>query len=330
MPTLINCIAIFFFGFCLSFIIVFISRSVALNKNWLLSNGVPLVGGIAIAFTFLILSLLSFSILNGATKVINGIIIASFLMFLFGLFDDFKELSVKAKVIVQIVAVFLLILCGVKSRIVYIGSHLNALITFVWVIAIINSFNLLDVMDGVAGVIALIVSIAFFVISLLNNDIIACVLSLILMSVLCGFLMFNFPPAKIYMGNSGSHFIGFLLASVALLLSYAPFERKVALLSPIIILGFPIFDSLFLVSMRIKRKRMIFKKSEDHLVLRFLKLGYTKKRTLFVMFSLSIFYSICGILLSQVSNFFAIITTIFVILISLLIAFRMSKVSVHD
>ena len=129
------------------------------------------------------------------------------------------------------------------------------------------------------------------------------------------------------MGNSGSHFLGFILAALALVISYAPLEREIALLSPLLILGLPIFDTGFLIWARLIKKRLPFKKSNDHPALKFLALGYSQKKALLVMLSLCLFFSLCGILLSQVSNLFGITIITFVILVSLVLTKQMGKVA---
>ncbi|GAH05852.1 unnamed protein product, partial [marine sediment metagenome] len=118
--------------------------------------------------------------------------------------------------------------------------------TFLWIIGITNAFNHLDILDGLAGGIAVISSAAFFLIALSNANLGVAIPALVLVAVTLSFLRYNLSAAKVYMGNSGSHFLGFTLAAIALGISYAPLERKIALLSPLLILGFPIFDTAFL------------------------------------------------------------------------------------
>ncbi|MDP3731635.1 MAG: MraY family glycosyltransferase [Candidatus Omnitrophota bacterium] len=258
----------------------------------------------------------------------RAIVIASFIMLVFGVIDDWKELSILAKFLMQIIATFLLILFGVRTQIIYIGNLANIIITFIWMLGITNAFNHLDVIDGVAAGTAFIVSLAFFIISILNGSIENAILSLALSSAISSFFIYNLPPAKIYMGNAGSHFLGFTLAAVALIISYAPLERKIALLSPLLILGFPIFDTVFLIMARVIKKSLPFKKSNDHLALKFLALGYSKKKVLLIMLGLCLFFSLGGILLSQVPNILGIIIIIFVGFVSLALTKKMLKVGV--
>jgi len=104
------------------------------------------------------------------------------------------------------------------------------------------------------------------------------------------------------MGNSGSHFLGFILGAIALLISYASMGRKTALLTPLLILGFPIIDTTIIVLLRLGKGIIPFKKSNDHLALKLLSLGYSKNKVLMIAFSWCLFFAICGVLLSKVSS----------------------------
>jgi len=261
--------------------------------------------------------------------MILGIIIAALIMLIFGIIDDWRELSIKAKFSVQIIATILLVLFGIRTQIVYIGALPNMIITFFWVLGITNAFNHLDVMDGLAASTAVIISLAFFIISLLGSNINIAILSLVLLSASIGFLIFNLPPAKIYMGNAGSHFLGFVLAAIAISISYASLERKTALLSPILILGLPLFDTAFLILTRLKNNISPFRKSNDHLALKLLSIGYSKKKTLSALVILCLLFCFCGILVSQARNIFGLIIITLVILFSLTVLLRMHKVSIN-
>lgn len=303
-------------------------KKAALKRRLLVSQGVPLVGGLAIGLVFLLIILFGFLLHGGLPSEIGGIMAASFLMLIFGAIDDLRELSVVVKLSAQLIAASFLIFLGVRTQIIHIGGPANIIITLAWILAITNAFNHLDVTDGVAGSTALIAALAFFAVAVLNRDIHTAILSLSLSGALVGFLIFNFPPAKVYMGNSGSHFLGFVLSAVALLISYAPVERKVALISPLLILGFPIFDTAFLVFLRIGKNKLPFKKSNDHLALRFLAAGYSKKKTLFTMACLSLFFSLCGVLLSRLPDMPGIAIIVIIVLLSLGLARKMGRVRV--
>ncbi len=329
LEMLLKYIPAVFLGFVAGVVLMALLRRIALKYNLLTSKGIPLIGGVSIGLSFLVaylvISFPSFSLCQQTA----GIIISSFIMLVLGIIDDLRELSIPAKFFVQIIAATLLILSGNRTHIVYIGDAANIIITFIWIIGITNAFNLLDIMDGLAAGIAVVVVISFSVIAFLNGDNITLALTLALLGGLFAFLRYNLPPAKIYMGNSGSHFLGFFIAAVALVISYATLENKIALLSPLLILGFPIFDTAFLILMRLLKRRLPFKKSNDHLALRFLALGYSKSKVLLIMVCLGLFFSACGVAISRVSGILGSLIITLVILASLVLARKMSRIEAY-
>ncbi len=304
-------------------------KNISLRYNLLVRKGIPLAGGIGIWLSFTITYLLIFSLRGNLSGQMRGIIVSSFIMLIFGIIDDWRELSILAKFLVQIIATSLLILFGIKTQIIYMPGTINILITFIWVIGITNAFNHLDVIDGLAAGTAVIVSLAFYTISLLNADTKSAVLSLSLAAASLGFLRHNLPPAKLYMGNCGSHLLGFILAAISLMISYAPLERKVALMSPLLILGLPIFDTAFLIFMRMSKNKIPFKKSNDHLPLRFLAVGCSREKALRLMLAWCGVFSLSGLLVSQVSNSLGSGLVAIVIFMSLMMLRKMSRVMVN-
>lgn len=317
-------------SFLLSILFILLFRRIASKYNILKLQDIPLIGGIGIGISFLTVSLIISFLLKVLSLEIFGIILSSLLMLVFGIIDDWRELSVIAKFLAQIIATTLLIIFGVRTQIMYMGSLTNIIITYVWVLAITNAFNHLDVLDGLASGVATLVGSSFFVISLMNQQSAIAILTLSLSAATFGFFIFNLPPARIYMGNCGSHFLGFTLASIALAISYAPLERKIALFSPLLILGLPIFDTGFLILMRLIKKKLPFKKSGDHMVLRLMAIGYSKKKALLIMLSLGLFFSFCGVLISQVSNSLGIVIIVIVLTTTLVITQRMGRISMDD
>ena len=321
----INYLLIALAAFSAGFILINLFKKLTLHSRVLMSKDTPLGGGIAIGITFIVVSIFTLRYYGVFSQTIVGVLAASAIMLVFGLMDDLKEMPIVSKFLVQITATVLLIIFGIRTHIVSIGNLANIVITFIWVLAITNGFNHLDIMDGLAGGIAIISSLGFLVISLINQDIAAVLLSLVLAGALFSFLIYNLPPARIYLGNSGSHFLGFILASIAIIISYAPLERKIALLSPILILGFPIFDTAFLVVMRVRKNILPFKKSDDHLSLRLLRNGYPKNKTLILMLFLSVLFVLSGITLSRVPNFCGLTILVLIISVCLLITIKAGK-----
>ncbi|TAN61072.1 undecaprenyl/decaprenyl-phosphate alpha-N-acetylglucosaminyl 1-phosphate transferase [bacterium] len=284
-----------------------------------------MIGGISIGIVFIILSLLALYFYGFSSVAVIGALVSSGIMLIFGMLDDLREMSIMSKFLVQIAATALLVSFGVRTHIVSIGNLANILITFVWILAITNAFNHLDIMDGLAAGVAIISSLGFFIISVINQDARSAALSLVLAGALFSFLIYNLPPARIYMGNAGSHFLGFALAAIALIISYAPMGREVALFSPILILGFPVFDTAFVILMRLNKNKIPFKKSDDHLALRILRNGHSKNKTLFLMLSLCVLFVLSGIALSKAPNLFGLALLILVILVCTIITIKFGK-----
>lgn len=258
-----------------------------------------------------------------------GIILASLLVFVWGIIDDFKELSVAEKFLAQFLSSSILVLWGVRTFIVGLGDAVNMVLTFFWLLAITNAFNHLDILDGLAGSVAFFISASFSLISIMSGQVLPAIFSVLIFGVVSGFLIFNLPPARVYMGNAGSHFLGFLLGSVALLISYAPLERRFALLSPIFILGFPILDTTFLICMRLKKRISPFQKSNDHIALRLISRGFSPGKTLVVTGVWSFFFSLGGIVISQSSNILGLFVAVALIFFSTIVLIGLVKIRTH-
>lgn len=308
---------IFFVAFTSSIVFTFLLAGISLRYKILTVKEIPLVGGPGIGIAFILsvcLGIFVFSHSAGIILVVTGVCLLSLL---FGIIDDIRELSVRQKLSVQSFCAILLILFGIRTDIMYLGYWGNAVITFFWILGITNTLNLLDIMDGLAVGTALIISNALLLIGFLTANLNVQILSLILCAVSAGFLIFNFPPAKIYLGNSGSHFLGLLIASIVLIAHYASSRNIFALLSPVVILGLPIMDTVLLIIFRLIKKKIPFKKSKDHIAFKIRALGFSKVKTIFIMYSLCFIFAICGVVLTMVSNLFTVGIIIIVFLFSI-------------
>ncbi|MDD4899139.1 MAG: MraY family glycosyltransferase [Candidatus Omnitrophica bacterium] len=327
---IINLLIIFAAAFLSGLFLTFLLRRAAFKYGVFSRGDVAVVGGIALAAAFFLVGSYGLFIMKIFSKEIFGLFFSSLLMLTFGAIDDWKELSVGLKFTAQIICAFVLISFGVKTQIVYLGNVVNSIITVIWVLAITNAFNHLDIMDGVTAFTAAIIGAAFLLVAFLSHDLKVMVVSVAMIGSVLGFLAYNLPPARVYMGNAGSHFLGFLLSGLALTLSYAPMDKKMALVTPILILGFPIYDTLFLILMRLKKKKIPFKKSNDHLVLRCLAMGYSKKKALGFAIFWNLFFVFAAIITYRSANWQAAIAVAVVFLTALLLAKNMSRVSIND
>jgi UDP-GlcNAc:undecaprenyl-phosphate GlcNAc-1-phosphate transferase len=209
------------------------------------TGGISCLGGIAIYIAFVVGLVLAFFLKVTHSVELAGLMISSGLILLLGLIDDTKDLGPFKKIIVESIAIGVLISFGIFTKISFLPLWVNLIITFIWVLFITNAFNLLDIVDGLTSGLVIIISLTLLVVSLVSKDIFSGIILVALIGSHLGFLRYNYPPARLYMGDTGSLFSGFLLASVAINISYAPLERPIALVTPILAMSLPIYDTIF-------------------------------------------------------------------------------------
>lgn len=251
-----------------------------------------LFGGIAIFLSFLIPYLL----FTNLTIETIGIILCGVFVFGFGLFDDNFHIKPHTKLIGQIVIASLLVTFGVGIKI--IPYQLVAVpLTIFWVVAIMNAFNLLDNMDGLSGGIAVIVSGILALYAFLNGSAEIRLPALILIGSLLGFLRYNFSPAKIFMGDSGSMFIGFMLATMTLQGNWQESTHLAMIVAiPFLTLAVPLFDTTFVALTRRSTAHKVFQGGKDHLSHRMVVLGLSEKGAVLVLYSIGIIFGAISVL----------------------------------
>jgi UDP-GlcNAc:undecaprenyl-phosphate GlcNAc-1-phosphate transferase len=298
----------YFLVFIISFLIVFLSTPKIIrfahkvgfldypSPYKLHENPTPLLGGVAVYLGFAI----SFSLgvlLSGISRDGNlvGIFLGSLVLLLLGLWDDRRKLSPSHKFFGQISASLLFIIFS--QRVVILNSSfLDAFILLLWIVGLINALNFLDNMDGLCGGITFIHCMTFFVIGVLNEQIIVVLISLSLAGALLAFLRYNFRPAKIFLGDAGSMLTGFLLACMGVL-----FVQKnpshYTLLVPVLILSYPIFDITFVTFARLREGRKFYRGGKDHSTHRIVKMGIKQKHTIWGIYSFCLALGALGVLI---------------------------------
>ncbi|MCK4454162.1 undecaprenyl/decaprenyl-phosphate alpha-N-acetylglucosaminyl 1-phosphate transferase [Candidatus Parcubacteria bacterium] len=234
---------------------------------------------------------------------IAGIILGSLIVFLLGFWDDLKWKHISQikpyqkfslLIIFPLIATIILLASGIKINF-FPGIYLAGFLTFSYIFVFMNGINYQDGMDGLAGGLVAISLIGFFVLALISGNDFALILSFILLGAVFGFLIFNFPPAKIFMGDSGAYFLGFILAVLAMIFSKS--YNFLSILGPIFIVGIPIFDGVFTNIRRLFSKKSIFLGDRRHFYDRILQRGISTKKTLLICFSLQIISVAIGILI---------------------------------
>ncbi|HUD72865.1 MAG TPA: MraY family glycosyltransferase [Dongiaceae bacterium] len=236
---------------------------------------VPYLGGLAIYLSFLLA--LTATLRFDSIEVL-GLLLAGAIVVMLGLIDDFGVLTPGQKLAGQVVAVLTLINASIYIKLAFLPPWVAVILSFLWLLAITNAFNLIDIMDGLAAGVAAAAALVLFAVALVNGRQTYAVLLAALAGALCGFLKFNFEPARIYMGDAGSLFIGLMLGALAMNNSYTR-TNLVASLAPIVILGVPLFDMLFVMYIRRRRGLPVMLGSPDHFALRLRKWRLTTRQT---------------------------------------------------
>ncbi|MFA4991728.1 MAG: hypothetical protein WC569_04020 [Candidatus Omnitrophota bacterium] len=324
----------FLLSFSLSIILTPLIKRIAVARGYVAKpredrwhkKPTALFGGIAIFVSFLI----PYIIFIKFTIEDIGMILCGCFIFGLGLFDDIVHIKPYSKLLGQILIASLLVTFGVYIKVIPYAI-VSVPVTIFWMLAIINSFNLLDNMDGLSGGIAAIVSLVLFTFTFLNNNIVVALPSLIMAGALLGFLRYNYNPAQIFMGDCGSMFVGFILGAIALQGSWKePAHLLMMLAVPILVLAVPIFDTIFVSVMRGINSRRIFQGGKDHLSHRMVVLGLSEKKAVYVLYFISVIFGVISIV-SIFVNF--LITTVLILLAVIILVYFavfLGKVKVYE
>ncbi|MCK9595028.1 MAG: undecaprenyl/decaprenyl-phosphate alpha-N-acetylglucosaminyl 1-phosphate transferase [Candidatus Omnitrophica bacterium] len=281
---------------------IIISRKIVRKRKFLIVKNMPLIGGLSIGLAFFMTSCLVFGFYPVIPSKVIGILSACGLMLFFGVMDDVREMPALLKLILQVIAAGLVIFFGVRTNIGFLPETVNYALTLVWILVITNAVNLLDVTDGLAGGTVFLAGTSFFIVAVFTGDTAACSLLLCFLGGLAAFLLYNFPPAKIYMGNAGSHFLGFFLAVIAILLQGSWAGRAPASFSPLFILGLPIFYIVSMMWVHLQKGRSLFIKINGYPAGRTYASVYAQRMDLCMMLGFCFILCCAGVLVSRFSN----------------------------
>jgi UDP-GlcNAc:undecaprenyl-phosphate GlcNAc-1-phosphate transferase len=312
--------AIFFLSLLFSFVLTRYVRDFASRRGWvaipsqerhLHAHPLPRLGGVAIFLSFsLSMSVATLlasyvprlhSALSG--KTLLTILVPASLVFLLGLYDDLHTVGPYAKFAVQSLAATMLFMGGLRilNVPVLFGEHqlpwfVGLPFTILWVLAITNAFNLIDGLDGLAAGSALFSTMVFFVVSLVTHSWLGSLMSVTLAGAILGFLRFNFNPATIFLGDSGSLFIGFLLSALALAgAQKAPTFVAVAI--PVVSFGLPILETLLSILRRLISGRPIFTADREHIHHKLLQMGFSHRQVVIVLYAVSAMFAMLSLFL---------------------------------
>jgi UDP-GlcNAc:undecaprenyl-phosphate GlcNAc-1-phosphate transferase len=242
---------------------------------------VPRFGGIAM-YGAVVVALLVFGERFRVDQLVSILLGATWVSFL-GVWDDRWGLRPILKFSGQVVAAIILLVTGVAVQFLPF-DYLNWLVTIIWVVGLSNAINFLDNMDGLSGGIAAIASAFFLLMAVQNGQYLVGALSAATLGASIGFLVYNFNPASIFMGDTGSLFLGFMLAAVGIKLRFPDNSDVITWMVPVIVLGVPIFDTTLVVFSRIRRGVHPVTPGKDHASHRLVRAGFTQREAVMALY----------------------------------------------
>jgi len=314
------CLSLFLAALLSAFVLTRYVRDTAIARGWVVvptqerhmhSSPLPRLGGVAIFLTFCccmgiaaIWALIHPDMhADGFFSTMGTILLPAALVFLLGVYDDLHGVGPYVKFTVQGIAATMLYTGGLRivNIPVLFGDRIfpwyaGLAVTVVWVLAITNAFNLIDGLDGLAAGSALFSTIVTFVVALLNGHHLVELMSIALAGAILGFLRFNFNPATIFLGDSGSLFIGFLLSALALQ-SAQKAPTIVAIAIPIVSFGLPILETVLSVIRRLISGRPVFTADHEHIHHKLLQHGLTHRQVVILLYGVSAVFAMLSLFL---------------------------------
>jgi len=267
-------------------------------------EAIPYLGGVAIIIGTCLTTYLAIFVSGQAStlSLASAVLIPAVLMGVIGLVDDIKKLSPWPRFIAQnlfglVIAVILIATSTLGSP---TGNTLmDVLITIFWIVGITNSINFFDNVDGGASGTVAISSLFLFFLALQGGQYAIAALSLVLTGATTGFLLWNKPPARIYMGDAGALFLGILIATLTLRFDPNPINLSASFALPILLLAVPILDTTVAVISRVRRRISPFQGGQDHLSHRLMRAGLSKRQAVLSLWIISAFYCLIAIAISN-------------------------------
>jgi UDP-GlcNAc:undecaprenyl-phosphate/decaprenyl-phosphate GlcNAc-1-phosphate transferase len=329
----------YFVGFILSFIFALcwtpILRHAALQlgivdkpdgKLKKHEDAIPYLGGVAVFAAYL----LTIGVLTDfEDKETLGLLLSGCIALLVGLIDDFGALTPKQKMLGQFLAALVLIKSGTFIKLTFLPVWVAIPLTVLWIVAVTNAFNIIDIMDGLASGVAAVAAVSIATANYLAGRDSQAFLAAVLAGAAIGFLRHNFHPARIFLGDAGSMFMGFMLAALSM---NAGFTRvnPLAVISPILILGIPLFDLLLVMFIRWRKGIPVTKGSPDHFALRLRRCNLSIRETAVTTYIVGILLGFVALLMSNIQLGWAAAAVFGTLSVACLSAYLLLKVDMRS
>ncbi|MCC5893303.1 MraY family glycosyltransferase [Exiguobacterium sp.] len=276
----------------------------------------PRIGGLAIFIAFLI----GYALLLPASRYNDAILIGAVVIILTGLIDDRFQLSARVKLMGQMIATVVVLHSGMRIEMInlpfdqqlYLGSW-SIPVTVLWLIGITNAINLIDGLDGLAAGVSSIALGTIALLAIIQGNVYLTMMALLLLASTLGFLVHNFYPAKIFMGDTGALFLGYMLAVFSLI----GFKNVTlfSLVVPVLLLGLPISDTIFAIVRRLVQGRPPMSPDKSHMHHQLIDMGFTTRQAVLLMYGMTFFFGIASILFAKTTTIGAIITFVIVLIV---------------
>jgi UDP-GlcNAc:undecaprenyl-phosphate GlcNAc-1-phosphate transferase len=285
----------------------------------------PYLGGIAVFMAFLLTS----GIFTDFGQETMGLLLSGSIALMVGLIDDFGAMSAPQKLMGQALAAIVLVRSGIYIKLEFLPTWAAIPLTVFWILAVTNALNIIDILDGLAAGVATIAALSIAIANFMAGRHAVALMSLVLAGAILGFLRHNFHPAKIYLGDAGSLFIGFMLAALSMNAGYTR-ANLLAVLSPVLILGIPLFDLMLVMWIRWRNGIPMMKGSPDHFALRLRRLKLSVRETAVTAYIIGALLSGVALLLSQITLSWAIATMCGTLSAAGLMAYLLMKVDMRS
>ena len=302
-----NIFLIIFITFLASALLVPVAKTIAMhvgaldmpNERKVHKTPMPRMGGLAIFFAFMI----GYMLYAPSTTQMLSILMAGFIIVLLGMIDDIKPIRARYKFLVQLICAGIVTFYGgiVLSEVSGLGLYFKfpepiaQIVTIFFIVSITNAINLIDGLDGLAAGVSSIYFATIAVIALILNKLsgLDIILALIMLGSTLGFLLHNFNPASIFMGDSGSLFLGFMISVIALLGFKA--ATLTSLIIPLLILAIPIFDTVLAIFRRLLKGESIGTPDKEHFHHQLLKMKFSTRVTVLIIYFINILFALVSI-----------------------------------
>ncbi len=289
---------------------------------------VPLCGGLAIFLGFICsMCIMALFVKELHTKQFLGFAIGAVIIVTVGIFDDMYELSAKFKLFMQIIVALIVVLTGTRLNFImwpmwqYL-KQFSGIITLFWIVGLINAVNLIDGLDGLAAGVTSIASTCLAILCIMSGSTLATILTVALAGAALGFLPRNFAPAEIYMGDTGSTFLGYVLAVCSCIGVFKSYALLSILLS-VLAMALPILDTAFAMIRRAINHKPIMSPDRGHMHHRLVDMGYSSKQAVIILYLLSIGSSLIAVIIAlQDIRATVAVLIFFLILIIILLIYR--------